>query len=141
WRIKNTIDADIQIDDVNKYSGAYSLMVGFSGKKNINFHHVSKYIPVKADTKYSLSYNYMSKNITTKSGVYWELRCNKSRLNTRTDAIIGSNSWKKDVLVFETNNECDDGINLILRRNPIKKLDSKISGTLWLDNVRLEALN
>ena len=133
-------EVDIEIDNESYYSGSKSLKVVFNGKENINFHHVKKHIPLDGGKKYSLSYAYSSKDVTTKSGVFWEIKCNNSKFSIKTDVILGSSEWKRNVLEFESASDCE-GISLVLKRNPIRKLDSKISGTVWFDDLRLSALN
>lgn len=140
WRISTIKEVDIEIDNESYYSGSRSLKVVFNGKENINFHHVKKHIPLDGGKKYSLSYAYSSKDITTKSGVFWEIKCNNSKFSIKTDVILGSSEWKRNVLEFESASDCE-GISLVLKRNPIRKLDSKISGTVWFDDLRLSALN
>jgi hypothetical protein len=140
WRISNIEEVDIEIDNEKFYSGSKSLKLVFNGKKNINFYHVKKHIPVEQGKSYSLSYAYSSRDVTTKSGVFWELKCNDSKLLNKTDVILGSNKWKRNEFEFETAEDCE-GVSLVLRRNPIRKLDSKISGAVWFDDLRLKALN
>jgi len=140
WRISSLKDVDIEIDNENYYSGNNSLKLEFNGKKNINFHHVKKHIPLDKGKSYSFSYAYSARDVTTKSGVYWELKCNNSRLSIKSDVLLGSSTWQRKELEFKTPEDCE-GVSLVLRRNPIRKLDSKISGTVWFDDLRLNALN
>lgn len=140
WRIRSLSEVDISIDTENFFTGNKSLKIEFNGKKNINFNHIKKHIPIDEGSNYSLSYTYSSKDITTKSGVFWELRCNDNKLLAKSDMIVGSSKWVKNKIEFSTGKDCK-GMSLILKRIPIRKLDSKISGTVWFDDFRLNTLN
>ncbi len=140
WRMQRVEDAYIDIDDTVYYSGNRSLKISFNGESNIHFSHVYKYVPVQANQKYIFSYWYSSEYITTKSGVYMILKCEDADFQINSDSIYGSNIWKKYAVEFTTPTGCN-AMKLIVARDPINKLDSKINGTIWFDDVALNELN
>lgn len=140
WRLTNTREANIEIDRIERYSGENSLKIEFNGEKNINFHHVKKYIPVEPETEYLLSYAQKNSDITTKSGVYVEIMCGNSRVTTKTEDVSGSSPWIKKEKLFATESGCE-GVMIQLKRDPVRKLNNKISGTVWFDDISLEAIH
>ncbi len=140
WRIQNTKDVEINVDSSNYYSGNKSLRLQFKGSGNLSFEHIKKYIPLKHGKYYNLSYAYSSRDITTKSGVFVELRCENGQPLATGDMILGSNEWTKHSINFSAGDRCS-GMSLAIRRNPIRKLDSNISGTVWFDDFKLDVIN
>lgn len=137
WNVLEVKGVDVVIDDETHFSGKYSLMISFHGEDNINYGHISQVIPLKEGGDYYLEYAYRSSNISTRSGLYVELDCiDNSKTLIKTDMILGNNNWQKHKLHFYTNDDCS-GIILTLRRDSINKLDSKIKGTIWLDDFNL----
>jgi hypothetical protein len=81
--------------------------------------------------------------ITSDSGPRFEVydAANPQRLNFVTDEILGTTDWTPDRLRFRTG---PDTHVLIVRvaRPPSTSFDDRLSGTVWVDDVRLaKALN
>jgi hypothetical protein len=53
--------------------------------------------------------------------------------------IKGTNLWQTETLEFTPPEECN-AVVVRLRRLKSRRFDSKIAGTLWLDDFKLEKL-
>jgi hypothetical protein len=53
--------------------------------------------------------------------------------------IKGTNLWHTETLEFTPPEECN-AVVVRLRRLPSRRFDSKIAGTLWLDDFKLEKI-
>ena len=51
--------------------------------------------------------------------------------------ITGTNDWQTEVIEFTPPEGCE-AVVVRLRRLPSKRFDSMISGTVWLDDFKLE---
>lgn len=140
WQIQESKYADIVIDNSNTKSGDKTLKVFFSGKTNINFYHVKKIVPLLGYKKYLFSFAYSSKDITTDSGLYWEIKCNHKKTIAFSNMILGSKDWYTEKLEFTTPYNCNNA-DLILIRKPIKKLNNRISGTVWFDEIEIKEIS
>lgn len=123
------------------YKGSYALRIFFAGLENISFQHLNQIIPVEPQNSYRLSFTWQSREITTDQGPFVEIygyACDG--LYHKGSMINGTNDWQKEKIEFVPPEGCE-AVVVRLRRSPSKRFDSKISGTMWLDDFRLEKLN
>jgi tetratricopeptide (TPR) repeat protein len=119
---------------------SHALRIWFAGEENIAFHHLYQIVPVKPQEPYRLSYRWKSKWITTDQGPFVEiLGYDQKGLHHKGPMIKGTNLWHTETLEFTPPEDCN-AVVVRLRRLPSRRFDSKIAGSLWLDDFKLEKL-
>jgi hypothetical protein len=139
WRFGNDSERNWVIKRVTSptYQGEHALQITFSGNKNISFHHVYQIVPVKPSAAYTLTFVWQSLNITTDQGPFIEIYgYDQPGLNTHSRQITGTDRWHTESVHFTPPANCH-AVVIRLRRLPGKRFDSKIAGTIRLDNFRI----
>lgn len=137
WKTQKADGVSIDFDWEKRFQGTKSLRVEFDGKHNIDFYHVSQVITLEPDTDYLLTSYMATREITTRNGISWEVYCYPTGSMTKaTEPLTETAGWKRVELSFHTPSDCKS-ILLRLRRYKSPKLDRYISGTAWIDDVKL----
>ncbi len=136
WKIENVPGVDITFDSSMPFEGKRSLKLVFDGKENVDFHHLYQFVPLKPDTEYVLKANMKSQGVTTKSGIKIEIVGVGASFYKASETLMGDNDWKGLMVPFRTPAQCQGGL-VRIRREKTDKFDRFISGTVWLDHVRL----
>ncbi|MGZ6203062.1 MAG: carbohydrate binding domain-containing protein, partial [Thermodesulfobacteriota bacterium] len=137
WKIEKVPGAEITFDSSTSFEGKNSLKIVFNGKENVDFAHVYQFVPLRPDTEYILTANMKSKGVTTRSGLKIEIVGIGAALYKASEPLTGDNDWKEMVVPFRTPPQSQGGM-VRIRREKTDKFDRFISGTVWLDHVRLE---
>jgi hypothetical protein len=120
--------------------GDYALKIKFHGQENVSFQHLYQIFSVNPQEKYRLTYAWKSKGITTNEGLFVEvIGYDMQGLYFAGPMITGSKGWHEESIAFETPTDGQAAV-VRLRRRASMRFDSKIRGTLWLDNFRLEKI-
>ncbi len=136
WRL-NELEGVTYTKDSDSEKGQYSLKTTFDGKKNLNFYHIRQTVAVKPNTEYELTLFVKTKDISTKNGIYVNLYCPHSRgFSMSTKQLRGTHDWHKETLTFRTPADCRS-IEVRLRRKESHRIDRYLSGSVWIDDVRL----
>jgi hypothetical protein len=139
WKEKDGIFEVMRVNH-DTWKGDYALRVNFSGRENIAFHHVYQIITAEPKTKYRLTYAWKSQGITTNQGPFIEVYgFDKEGLYKAGPMITGTQKWREVSIEFDMPEGCRAAV-VRLRRLPSRRFDSKIRGTLWLDDFRLEKI-
>ena len=136
WKIEKVPGVEIAFDSSTSFEGKNSLKIVLNGKENVNFHHVYQFVPLKPDTEYLLKANMKSQGVTTKSGVKIEVVGVGAAFYKASEPLTGDNDWKELMVAFRTPSQSQGGL-VRIRREKTDKFDRFISGTVWLDHVRL----
>ncbi|MCI5122970.1 MAG: hypothetical protein D3925_00465 [Candidatus Electrothrix sp. AR5] len=115
-----------------------SLHVFFNGEKNILFYHVWQIVPLSAGKRFTLTGELRSKEITTDQRPFIEIAGRDCSLQSSTEMVEPDQDWTPFSLTFTLPDECRQGVVVRLRRFPSKKIDSLISGDLWITNLSLQ---
>lgn len=137
WRINETKGVDIYIDRDIHIHGERSLGIDFDGTENLGIVIASQVVPIIPRSSYKFKANIKTNKLTTTNGVYFNISghdCNE--LNVRSEVITGTNFWKELSFDFKVPDKCN-ALNIMLRRDKSQKLDNKISGSVWIDQVYL----
>jgi hypothetical protein len=143
WRHWGDKDGNWTIERVNQgaYKGKYALRVSFAGRQNISFQNVYQIVPVIPLERLRLNYAWKSDGITTDQGPFIEIiGYDQKGLSKFGPMITGTHDWREESIEFRPPAGCRAAV-VRLRRRPSHRFDSKIKGTFWLDNFRLEILN
>ena len=120
---------------------SHALRIWFAGEENISFHHLYQIVPVVPMQSYRLSYGWKSKWITTDQGPFVEIYgYDQKGLHHKGPMITGTHLWHTETLEFAPPAECR-AVVIRLRRLKSRRFDSKIAGTLWLDDFKIEKIN
>jgi len=134
WRVIPNDNVDVDIAGVDDST---VLAVNFLGEANVNYNHLRCLTPVKPQKKYRLSGRFKSKDITTLSGPYIDVYIpGVNKIINRTESIIGNSLWQD----FQTDFNVPENVSFVelrVRRRPTNLLDSKISGAVWFDSLKL----
>ncbi len=136
WNIQKVPGAEITFDPSISVEGKRSLKIVFDGKENVDFYHVYQFVSLKPDTEYLLQANAKTRAVTTKSGLKIEISGIGPAFYKTSEALTGDNDWKELTIAFRTPPQSQGGM-LRIRREKTDKFDRFISGTVWLDHVRL----
>lgn len=119
-------------------SGLSSLKIHFRGQENVNLIDPSQYIPlVDSAKKYRVSGFWKGQNVTTRNKPVielWSVKGNDRKIVQRIESNNGTWDWSKFEIYFE-NIDDSDYLFLRVRRFASNDLDSKISGSIWLDHI------
>ena len=133
WEINRTSD--------NTYEGDYALKIAFKGHENVSFQHVYQIITTEPLKNYRLSYAWKSENITTDQGLFIEvISYDKKGLYKNGPMMVGSTDWRQEVIDFALP-EHSLAAMIRIRRRPSNRFDNKISGSIWLDDFRIERMS
>ena len=132
WTLKRVANEAVE--------GDYALRITFNGQENVSFQHLYQIVAVYPQEKYRLTYAWKSRGITTDQGPFVEVfGYDKRGLYHAGPMITGSKGWHEESVEFEIPRDCRGAV-LRLRRRSSMRFDSKIRGTVWLDNFRLEKI-
>lgn len=132
WRVQRT--------SREARSGNSSLKLEFYGKENLRFNHIFQIVPVESGRKYDLTYSWKSRDLSTDQRPFVEVigfGCKK--LYSKGEMAHGTQPWREEQIEMEVPTDCKAAL-IRVRRNPSNRIDSKIAGTLWLDDFRLTPL-
>jgi tetratricopeptide (TPR) repeat protein len=136
WKIADVKGAKVAFDRSMAFEGNRSIKITFDGKENVDFHHVHQIVLLKPNTDYSLKAYIRTKEVTTKSGLKIEVYGIGATFYGSSESVVGDNAWKELGVTFRTAPQSQAGV-VRVRREKTDKFDRLISGTVWIDNVRL----
>jgi len=136
WKIEAIRGGEITFDNTVASEGRRSLKISFSGKENVDFYHVFQYVSLKPNRKYQLKAEVKTKALSTQSGVKLEIIGIGPAFYGASQAMTGDNDWREVSVIFRTPKQSQGGL-VRLRREATEKFDRFISGSLWIDNVRI----
>ena len=138
WRAAEVKGARFGLDSEIIHASSRSFRVQFDGTANLDFQNVFQYVVVQPKSRYHFSAYVRTEEISTDSGVRFQIIDirHPSEVQIVTPNVTGTNPWtlvQVDVLTGPETNLLKIG----LRRIPSWKFDNKLSGTVWVDDVRL----
>lgn len=141
WRVVPVEGAVVSVDNLTFFDGARALRLEFDGRHNLDYRHVFQYVPVRPGASYRFSYFIRTQGLTTDSGPRFELAdaYDPARLSLTTRNLLGSARWSLEQVEFSTGPETRL-LAVRLLRPASHKLDNRLAGSVWLDQVSLTAL-
>ena len=140
WRHWGDKDGNWTIERAKRevQEGKYALRISFAGRQNISFQNLYQIIPVTALKRLRLSYAWKSQGITTDQGPFIEIvGYDQKGLSRSGPMITGTHNWRQESIEFRPPAGCR-AVLVRVRRRPSHRFDSKIKGSLWLDDFKLE---
>ncbi len=138
WRELPITGADVDFDTGTDHSGARSLRVTFDGTANLDFQHLVQFVPVEPRSRYRFSAFLRTEGISTDSGIRFLIRnvYPPTEAFVLTPDLVGTQPWSLQEAEFTTGPETRL-VLIAVRRVPSRKLDNKLQGTVWVDDVSL----
>jgi Tetratricopeptide repeat len=132
WRFPARGPVSVRRDTLRAEEGRASLRIEFDGKENLNFSGVWHWLPVEPGRTYELSFAMRSEEISTDQGIYVEVDGEVS------EPAAGTTPWRSYTIPFTASS---DLVRIRVRRNPSRKFDSLLGGSVWLDDFQLASLD
>jgi tetratricopeptide (TPR) repeat protein len=138
WRVDAIEGAVVAVDSLTFFDGAHSLRIRFDGKHNVDYAHVRQYVPVEPNTLYRFIAYIRAQEITSDSGPRFEITdaSDASKLSVSTEGVLGTLGWSPQQLEFRTGPETRLLLVRVVRL-PSRRLDGRVSGTVWIDRLSL----
>jgi hypothetical protein len=136
WRLP-PLGSMVRYDRNIKHSGARSLRVKFDGRRNVDFHDVCQFILVSPQVEYDFSAWLRTDAITTNNGIFLRLNTPfNDAAGAITPQVTDTIPWTRFNIQWKAANNVHV-LQLCVVRLPSQKLDNRISGSVWLDDVAL----
>ena len=133
WTIRRTL--------FGASSGTHCLKIMFEGKENISFAHLYQVVPVDPMTDYRMTYAWRSRDLTTDQGPFVDIYgYDCSGFYSKGPMMLGTHNWREQEIEFTVPEDCR-ALVVRLHRRSSRRFDSKIGGTLWLDDFKLEKID
>lgn len=137
WRVSETKGVDVFLDRDVHLSGNRSLGVAFDGNENPDITIASQVIRVVPGTKYFLTGFIKTNSLTTTNGLFFSVEGHDCKgLYKKSEVVTGTNIWRELSIEFKAPPACN-AIFVNMRRERSYKLDSRIGGIAWMDEISL----
>lgn len=144
WRLEPGAGYGLALDDSVFHHAARSLRLTFDGTTNVDFHAAYQLVAVEPSTHYRFSAYLKTENLTTTNGVGFCLEPvdapASEAVATCTERRVGSNPWLLEAASLQTGPHVHS-LRIGLRRDLSPKLDNRISGKVWVDQVALSPVH
>ena len=138
WRELPFRGASYHLDSSVFHSGHQSLRITFDGAANINFQHIFQYVYVAPHQRYRFRAYLRTKGISGGNGIEFDIfdQRHPEELQTLTPALAGTNGWVPVRVDFESGADTQM-LEILLRGALGPAFDSRLRGTIWVDDVSL----
>ena len=138
WRQSATPGAEVDFDPEEKHSGSRSVRVIFDGTENLSYEGLFQYILVSPGTQYHFQGFLRTEQISSESGMRFEILDPKDQphLDMLTRNETGTLPWTHEQIDFATGPRTHL-ILIRLARRPSERLDNKLRGTVWIDDITI----
>ena len=143
WRIQDVAGVYAGLDTAMFHSPGHSLTVQFTGKQNLNYHHVFQFVRVSANHTYELNAFIKTQDITSDSGPRLEVvdAYDPQALDKFTAGMTGtSGGWNPLSMVFKTGPKTELLLVLLVRPPSKADDDTAITGKVWVDDVQITSM-
>ena len=140
WVITPNPHAGVRRDQASSHAGRWSLRVEFDGAVNLEYRHIAQQVVVTPG-RWKLRAWVRTQDITSDQGV--GLRVFESSPNPDwqvwTDTVSGDSAWKllESIVTVPSSTRL---VRIEIVRRPSRKLDNKLGGVAWIDDVSLTPL-
>ena len=142
WRIAPAEGVTARVIAEGAFEGARCLELDFAGTHNVAYSHVFELVPVEPDTSYLFTARVRAREISSDQRPRFILRDSRDDrlLRVETSAVSVTSEWAELRIEFRTS-PATHVIDLRLVRPQSRKFDGRIGGILWIDDVRLVAMD
>ena len=137
WSLRKSGAAQARRDSEVFFEGGWAFRITFDGTTNLSYDHVAQVVVVRPG-RHRLTARVRTQDITTDQGVKLRVVDTKRRaaLDVSTKAVRGTTDWATLETEFTVPRETRL-LRISVSRRKSRKLDNKIAGTVWLDDVSL----
>jgi tetratricopeptide (TPR) repeat protein len=137
WRFEGFNGVKVERDANISYEGHFSLRTEFSANDNPDFHHLRQLLTVRPGL-YRFEAQIKTSRITSDQGIGFSVRGDSGSKSWSVDtgALTGTNEWKR----LDLDVEVPAGtrtVEIALQRRRSARIDNQLTGTAWIDAVRL----
>lgn len=138
WRLTDVEGVDFDFDMDIKHSGSRSARLIFDGSKNLSYGGLNQYVLVSPATRYRFQGFLRTDSISTESGMRFEVVDTNDPLHVDlfTPNETGTLPWTLEQADFTTGPKTHV-VLIRLTRKLSERLDNKLRGTVWVDDVSL----
>ena len=138
WRQTDVMGADFDFDMDVKHSGSRSARLIFDGTENLSYEGLFQYVLVSPGTHYRFQGFLRTDQISTESGMRFEIVDPKDpqHLDVVTPNETGTLPWTLEQIDFTTGPRTHL-IQIRIARRPSERLDNKLRGTVWIDDISI----
>jgi tetratricopeptide (TPR) repeat protein len=138
WQQRDAEGAAFDFDMDVKHSGNRAARLIFDGSKNLSYQDLFESVLVSPGARYHFQGFLRTDQITTDSGIRFEIVDPKDpqRLDLLTPNETGTQPWTLEELDFTAGPQTHL-IVVRLTRKRSERLDNKLNGTVWVDDVTL----
>jgi tetratricopeptide (TPR) repeat protein len=138
WRQSDVAGAGFDFDTDEKHSGSRSARLIFDGTQNLSYQGLYQFVLVSPGTHYRFQGFLRTDQISTESGMRFEIVDPKhpQDLDVVTKNETGTLPWTLEQIDFTTGPQTHLILIRLVRR-PSERLDNKLRGTVWIDDVTL----
>lgn len=136
WRIRPAPGVEVVRDAGQAQEGRHSLRIRFPGTENLGYSHIAQQTYAPAG-RYRLSAWIRAEELTTDQGVLLRVRQadGSGRVLGESEQVRGTAAWRQLAVEFQLAEPAL--LTVQLCRDPSRKFDSKIRGTVWVDALHL----
>lgn len=140
WTIRPVEGATTSRDTSVAARGQTSLRIAFDGTKNVEFNHATEVVWLKPGA-YRLRGSIRTDELSTDQGI--RLRVfdpkNPALVDASTNSVEGTGDWRTAECLFQVPPTTAHVMVLVVRRAS-ERIENKIRGTAWIDDVRIAPL-
>ena len=138
WRLNEIDGADFDYDLEHKHSGSRAARLIFDGTKNLVYENLFQNVLVSPGTRYRFQGFIRTDNISTESGMRFEIVDPKDpqHMDVLTPNETGTLPWTLEQIDFTTGPKTRL-VAIRLVRKQSQRLDNRLRGTVWIDDVSL----
>jgi tetratricopeptide (TPR) repeat protein len=138
WQQRDVKGADFDFDPDVKHSGSRSARLIFDGTENLWYQDLFQNVPVSPGMHYHFQGFLRTDQITTDTGMRFEIvdPQDPQHLDLLTPNETGTVPWTLEELDFAAGPRTHM-IEIRVARRPSERLDNKLNGTVWIDDVSL----
>lgn len=140
WRTSPIDGVEVRRDRALSHGGSWSLQIRFDGTRNLAYSHVRQRAFVRPG-RYRLEAYVRTAGISTDQGIGFRMidRDSPARLDLRTATLVGTSDWTRLESVFQVN-QPTGLVEVQVVRQPSAKFNNRIAGRVWIDDVKLLAV-
>ncbi len=140
WRTGTRKGIRSYSDRENCFAGLSCLRLEFDGTEILAAVGLEQTVSVQPSRAYRLSFSSRSQGLSTDQGLFLAVtdRAAGDRL-VSTEPISGTSPWRYHEATFETG-EGTSELSIQVQRTRSLRLDNRLSGIFWLDDVSLEEM-
>lgn len=143
WRLSSGSGYRMDLDNFVYQRGSRSLRLSFDGSANANLVGPWQRVPVEANRSYRFRGYLKTDNITSDKGVSFCIQSAtpvvEEQFTVCTRNRVGTDPWLLEQLEFRTG-PATRMIQVAVHRSSSQKLNNRLRGRAWIDNLSLEPL-